>query len=383
MGANIWVYRHIGPNELGLFATSVIAIDLATVFANLGVNQFIIRFPNSHGVFGTVFRLVLGQAVAFTLLTAACLFYLAQSGNLESISPLVFVLVLASRILNLFSTLFFSPLEGELAYRPIVKSRLVARTISIVSIFVCLPFFKGSVVLGLREACYALFYCGFAFIYARDKINFEYSSLKLKAIFRFTAPLYVLNILERTNPRIDLFFVRSALGNEALGVYYGLRQIFEGFYGFIAGVVQTVLFSVYNNINIDRSFLHRTIASSIAIIGVSTAVWATSFLDGHGLTRLLLGEDYVAAGNIWLAFVAYFGILLVFENSKVVSMSLGQHNKLILPRLLQALTLILSFSIWQENMSMSVSASILFFSATFLSLISLTTLYHVRHSRNI
>ena len=64
-------------------------------------------------------------------------------------------------------------------------------------------------------------------------MSYEVSKIKAKSIIGFTVPLYSLNIFERVAPRIDLIGIRYILGNDVLGIYYGIRQIFEGFYGFI------------------------------------------------------------------------------------------------------------------------------------------------------
>ena len=380
--ANLYVYREIGPAQLGIFATSVVVIDIITVAANLGVNQYVIKFPNSFGVFGLIFKVVCFQAIAFVALSFTGYILFRSVGDVEESSIGVFSIVLASRVLNLFGTLYFSPLEGNLDYNPIVKSRLISRLLAVLSLFALLPFLSGSLVLGIREFIYSAVYLVAAYFYSKDLVSYEVSKIKAKSIIGFTLPLYSLNIFERVAPRIDLIGIRYFLGNDALGIYYGIRQIFEGFYGFIAGVIQTVVFSVYSNMKIAENTLKKIRNLSYWILILSIFIWGLSFFWGNKIPEFILGDEYGDAGTIWLIFIAYFGALVIFENSKVSHMSLNAHGKMIVPRFLQLALIVVSLIIVGGNLSLFWAATILYLATLVLSLISVNRLSYVWNSRS-
>ena len=54
-----------------------------------------------------------------------------------------------------------------------------------------------------------------------------------------------------------------------------------------------------------------------------------TFILGNKIPGFILGDSMSDAGTIWLIFIAYFGALVIFENSKVSLMSLNAHGKMI------------------------------------------------------
>ena len=359
----------------------MVVIDVVTVAANLGVNQFVIKFPNSFGVFGVVHRIVSLQAAAFIFLSFVGYVLFMSFGDQGESSLSVFILVLISRVLNLFGTLYFSPLEGNLDYNPIVKTRLASRTLAVIALFSLLPFLKGSIVLGVREFVYTSVYLISAYYYSKGVVSYEVSRMKIKAILGFTVPLYSLNIFEsRAQNRFDWHSTIS--WKRVSGIYYGIRQIFEGFYGFIAGVIQTVVFSVYSNVKLDESAHHKIIKFSSWMLVVTVFIWGLSFIWGDHIPRYILGVEYTSAGTIWLVFIAYFGALIVFENSKVSLMSMNAHGKMVLPRIIQFMVICTAFLVLRENVDLFWSATILYAATLFLSLISLKKLRYVWNSRS-
>ena len=335
--------RSLGANIMGAYAAIVVGLDLITAVFNFGFNQAAIKTRYDKEVYSAALVAVSVQSLLIlfvTMLTYAVFVYIGDS-NIESMF-IPGLLLLFSRVITNFSTLFYAKLEVDFEYNKIALIRLVSTVLGIAVGYFVLKYQGGIYTLVTRDFIIAALMFSMVVYIAKPSMKFRIKRSSWDDLWVFSSGVWYLNLLERFSLRIDYGIIGLMLGKESLGVYYTIRSIFEGLLGFILSPIQTVLFSFYCGADSKvKIFLKAFRLSMICVILLAIIGLAVSYYWGDFILNKVLGDEYSSGTDMLYGFILMMMSVIIYEHSKVFSMSIGKHLQFILSRLIQIIFLLL------------------------------------------
>lgn len=336
----IYFVRIIGTEEVGRYATMIVGIELSLSVTRFGFNQFIILHPKNQSLYNTTFLVITIQSIICFLITIGLLGTLSLMGyNIKNFILPGSLLVIV-HILGLYTTFFYARLEAKMEYKEIVRYRLISRSLGIGVAFLMLFWMNDLNVLVFRDFLTSFSFFIFILFLAKPIIQIEFSKNDFQNLLNFSYKVLGLNMLEKVALRVDYAIVRIMLGESSMGIYYAIRGLMEGIFGFVAFPIQTVIFTYYTKLTekikvFNQLYQYQWVLGVVLMVGILL----TQF-DLSPVINLVYGEEYGKGGYLVGGLFIYFFSMLWFENFKVFSVALEMHNSSILGRIMQIIILL-------------------------------------------
>jgi O-antigen/teichoic acid export membrane protein len=332
-----WFARVLGVSEMGAYAQLVIALELVAAILSFGFNQALIRIPNDPELRAAVMVATVLQAAAFILLAALTLFSVLHP-QWTNERPLLVVgsLLVFSRALGWFTFVLDAQLRAAFNYRAIALAQLAGAAFGIVIGVVMAHKGFGILALVIRDmSASILIFCIFAVRY-KEQWRFHAPKGALSRLWKYTAPLWSLNALERVALRLDYVVIGWSLGRDALGLYFAIRSMAEGILGFLISPIQTAVYTFYCRIPNPEAFLAKIVRlAPMAAIATTMAAALIYALDTEHLVHTILGPGFSPGYVLLPGMLVYVLCALWFENLKVLAMALSMHGRAVIGRLIQ------------------------------------------------
>ena len=332
--------RLLDITSIAQYGVIVVNIEMILLFLSFGFNQAAIKKSNDIQVFAAAYTLVFFQSII--ILFCYLIFCFFRSISIHD--PLFFygLVYVLSRIIGLHTTLAYAPLEGDLNYKYISIYRLLSVTIGI-SVSVSLALYHpGIYTLIIRDILIATIM--FFLIKNKCPLTFTFTSSipDLKFVWHFCRPIWALNLLERGALRGNYAITAMALGMNDFGIYFQVRNLFEGLLGFIIQPIQTVIYSFFCKENLSILNYRKIIIKTypvffIIMVLIAYATIATSF--GSVVVEFVLGDKWKTGGEMigWLSI--YILSIILFEFSKVFAIASDNRRPAIIGRITQIIFL--------------------------------------------
>lgn len=332
-----WFARLLGPATMGDYALIVTAVQLIAAFLSAGFDQALIREPGDRYLIAAASVATLGQSIL--LIVASSIVYLlyflrapVEAFQIQGPAGMV----LGALVLSLFGNLFASTIAAELNYRFLSMVRLASTLAGVGGGLLLAELDCDVYALAGRDMVAALVLL--LFVKARTTMSLQWrtSYFGFSRLLRFASGMWGLNFLERVALRLDYAVVGMLFGKEMLGMYFVIRSLVEGVLGFLIQPVQTVLYAHYcrqqDPLGVGVGPLSRL---GLAYWGVCVALSLMSWFAAPWGLNHLLGQEYSPAYPIMPGLVLYAGMVLWYENVKVLAMSRHLHHWMIFARLTQ------------------------------------------------
>ena len=336
--STIWFARVLGPAILGNYAVLLVSLHLVTAFLVPGFNQALIRAPGHNNLAAAAIFATYVQSLILLLAGGIFCVWSFWSATAVWHATVPAALLGLSLVLSFWSNLLASPLEAGMAYRALSRMRLIAVAVSIVVGLIGAAQGWGIYALVLRDLCAA----GVTLVLVR---NVSPLVLVLKGwkdgineLLRFSSGLWALNALEKLALRLDYALVGVIFNEEILGIYFAVRGLIEGALGFLVTPVQTVLYSFYCRVRVPAQVRSQLIQGALLVLAGMSVLQCLFFFEGPWLIESVFGSRYASGEVLLIGLVVYAGAILWFENLKVMAMSQNVHRLLVLPRIAQLLT---------------------------------------------
>jgi O-antigen/teichoic acid export membrane protein len=340
----IFFARILGVEIISEYAVVVVSLELILLFFSFGFNQAVIKYHHENNIFTAAYSLIFIQSLAIIITCGLLYILVIKFGGIASVALLLITGCLVSRLLGLFTTLAYAPLEGVLDYRPIAISRLFSVIFGISIGLIYLSTSKDVYSLVIRDFFTAILFFVLIKIKCPRKFNFNYSLPDLKSVWKFCRPIWGLNILERGALRGDYALVAIALSPNDFGVYYQIRTIFEGLLGFLVNPIQTVIYSFFCRQN-DRVILYQKVIKiiipiSLFIIFIIVAGNIFTSFSAYSINKIL-GAEWIA-GEVMIVWLSiYVFAIIIFEFTKVTAISNDKKISATIGRIVQIIILAL------------------------------------------
>ena len=352
--------RLLGVEVIGQYGVILVAIELLFLFLNFGFNQAAIKYGGDQAVFSASLTLIVIQSFIL-LIIASTVFVLVYFFKSESIYLVVpAVIILSAKILDLYVTLSYAPLESQMQYKIIALSRLTSIGLSVLFWILIAVFYSKSIyVLVLRDVTSAILMLYIIIPKCPLKFKLGTKKLDIRKVWKFSLPIWHLNMLERGALRGDYALAAIALGQSEFGIYFQVRALVEGAIGFVVSPIQTVIYSFYCRHNNKLQLFRKVINNvTLPLISVSLMFFLIFFFTetGQYIINLLLGSAWEAGGVLLAGFTLYACGVLLFEHSKVVGIATDKKLYSIIARLMQLIVIAIAVVPMIEKFGMAGAA---------------------------
>ena len=341
--STIYFSRLIGPSETGKYALITALVEFGTLFLNFGFNQYLIKKPADQKVTDAAFTLIGIQSIMIIVLTFIIFFCISQFSTKYKIIDITFLpslmaLVIA-RIAAFYTTFYYSYYEVKFNYHIINKFRNISVVTAILLSYLAgIYFIKNANLFIIRDFLMSTIFL--VFIFRNKQISGRWTLEKeyLREVFLFSKKNLFLIIQERIIQKGDQLIVGVFLGKEILGVYFVLKNLFDGFLNFLTAPIQTVMFSYFIHENIRFKMVTYIkkyfIPVTIGVLLIVGCVWKINFA---ALLSFIYGKGFKFSNTAILFFILYSYFILAFEVMKIYSVSMDRQIIPIRARLVQIL----------------------------------------------
>ena len=331
MLVNIWMARYLGPEQFGLFNYVVAFVALFAVFANLGLDSFvvrdIVRDPTSRDeTLGSAFFLKLAGSVA-AILIAVFAIMVVKRGT----SPVMWLVLITSAgtVFQAFDTI-------DLWFQSQVQSKftVIARFfpfIIIAAAKIGLILLEAPLIAFVWAGCAELALCGAGLLIAYRMQGFRFSSWKptafrAKSLMKDSWPLIFSSLVAMVYLRIDQVMLSQMVGDKELGIYSAAVKLAEA-WNFLPMVCTSVAPHIVEAKAVSEEMFYdrlQRLYNVMAFMGYALAI-PTTFLGGW-IIRVLYGEEYSAAGPMLVVLIwsVMFVLLGVARSLFLTTMNWGK-----------------------------------------------------------
>lgn len=331
----VWMARHLGPEQFGLFSFVGALIGLFGALAGMGMQGVVVRDivqtpERCEDTLGTAMAL---QFIAGTL-AYGCL--LAMVAKLRPNSHLTLAL---AAILG--STMLLRPSEVAAHW---FESQVQSKYPVLVQNFVFMLFACAKALL-IRNSAPTIAFAwvmfgeaatvAVALILALDHLGPRFRSLKITGarmldMLNASWPLMLSNIAVMVYMKIDQIMIAQMLGDEAAGIYSSAVKISELPYFIATAVAASVLPTILESKKCNPQRYQKTIQATFDLmVWLSIIVVLPLTLFSTSFVFIIFGSAYRAAGNIlavhvWATIFVFLGVAsgnwFLAENQQIKSL---------------------------------------------------------------
>lgn len=336
----IWVARHLGPEQFGLFSYVLAFTAIFGGIARLGLDGILVRelvnHPEKYDTYlGTAFWLkVLGAFIVIGLIAAVVPF----TSNDNTTNLFIFIIT-AGLIFQSFEVIEFY-FQSQVLAKIVSICKVVQLALSsIIKIYLVLTeaeLFWFVLVTAFDALSLAI---GYFVAYELRKNLAFYKRFDLsiaKQLLKDAWPLIFSAIVVMIYMRIDQIMIKEMLGAYEVGIYSAAVRLSEAFY-FIPMLITASLFpAILSAKNQSRELYKQRLQRLYTfMVWMAIAIALPMTFLSDWLILLLFGQDYQEAGqvlmiHIWASIFVFLGVAsgkwFIIENLQrftLINTSLG------------------------------------------------------------
>jgi|LSQX01.3.fsa_nt_gb O-antigen/teichoic acid export membrane protein len=339
MAVNIWAYRYLGPENVGIWNYAIAFVTIFTPIANMGIDGIVVRDivtnpKRKNELIGAAFMLKLFGGIALTFLTALAI-YIRRP---EDSQMLYYIIVISSAHIFLAFDAIDLYNQSQLKSKYTVLSKSIGYTIcsglKVYFILKGLPLEYFIWVQFIENAIGAVF---LIYWYQRqnNKINqWKFSLRTSLSLTKQSWPLILTTSLLFVQQYIDQVFIGDWIGEEELGQFSTAAKLIALF-GFIPMIIQSTVGPEIANAKkqSEELYLYKFKKLYQIMLLVSVFVIACCFIAGKFAVTLLYGKEYEQAGIL----MGLMSIRFLFINFSVIKTLYVTNNNIFVYYLLTSL----------------------------------------------
>jgi O-antigen/teichoic acid export membrane protein len=297
---SIFIARHLGPADFGLFNFAKSLAKFFTIFCALGLERIVIRNlvldqENHANILGTTLGLKIGMSVLSTFLFAIVGYFVLD----EAAYWLTFFLILVP-LFEAFAVIrfyFASRVEARFISRMVLVKIIISSAVKLLLVYFQMPVIYFAIEV-LVEAVLAML--GYLWVYKqRGKIKllqWKFKHAYGKKLLTDSWPLLVSSFVIYIYTETDIIILRYMLGNEAVG-HYSIAVRMTTIWYLVGTVICNSLFPAILNAKTNDEVVYKKrladLLRLLIIIAVSIALFIT--LSGKWIIALLFGQQFLPA----------------------------------------------------------------------------------------
>lgn len=298
----IWVARHLGPAQFGLFSYAVAFAALFSSIAKLGLDSImvrdLVREPAQRDIYmGTAFWLKLAGSLAMLGVIGIAL----QLTTSDSTTRLYIFIIASGAIFQPFEVVDFY-FQSKVLSKFVSICKLIQLTISsLIKIF--LIYIDSGlfwfVIVSLIDQITLAATLYLAYRYQKIGMYFKHFNRHVaKKLLIDSWPLVLSGLAVMIYMRTDQIMIKEMLGEKEVGLYSAATRISEIWY-FVPILITNSIFPAILNVKKDSPkylFRLRVLFSVLVWIGILVAAITAFIYDW--LIIFLYGQDYQQAGQV-------------------------------------------------------------------------------------
>lgn len=322
----IVVARLLVPDDIGLVAVAVIAMQLLQGLSDIGVSQTVVKFRDA------------GRDDLNTLFTLSLLRGLVVGGVLAAAAPGMAALYDDSRMTAVFLGVAVFPVvigminprfyefERDLKFSREFIATIMNKLAGVaVSITVAVLFRTyWAVILGMLAGGLVQLVLSYTLRPFAPRVSFK----SFRKLFGFSGWLAGVSFVAALNNKLDVPILARAVGTAGAGAYFMGFQLAELATGQIATPLARAIYPGLANMQDDPQRMRRAFLSGVEALGVLAmpAAFGFAFVAGD-LVDVMLGEKWRAAVPVIEIIAPVVGLQSLFFAAQAYAVALG------LPRL--------------------------------------------------
>jgi polysaccharide transporter, PST family len=316
----VWVARHLGVVQFGVFNYANAFVALFITVSNLGLPSLVVRTithepGNIPHILGTTFLLQLGGGIASFLLSTIAISILRHDDPLMISLVAIFA---SAGIFQAFDTIdlrFQAQVQSK--YTVIAKNIAfsVVAMLKIVLINLHAPLLAFAVAQLVEVAIGAV---GLIVIYKIQGYSlwvWRWSWTLAKTLLKESWSLILSGLAIIIYMKVDQIMLGEMVGNQAVGLYSSSARISEIWYFIPTAITSSLAPAIYSAKKEGNDFLYyRRIRQLLRLLSCISIVIAVPIsLLSETIVTLLFGNEYAGAApilsiHIWAALFAFSGV---------------------------------------------------------------------------
>lgn len=315
----VWVARHLGPEQFGLFNYATAIVALFTAVATLGLNNIVVRDlvknpENASTTMGTAFLLQLVGGVLAFILALIAVTVMRPDDTTARLMVTIFGFAMVFKATDVVRYWFESKVQSK--YTVLVENAafLVFAAIKVVLVLTAAPLIAFVWTVLVEAALVALLLLAVYMQQGHTLRSWRYQYIRAKSLLSDSWPLILSGLAAMIYMRIDQIMLGEIIDNEAVGIYSAAVRISEAWYFIpmaIAGSVFPALIEAQKkdqqlyHTQLEKLFNLMTIlALTVALPVTITSEWIINTLYGHHYSE----SATILIIHVWSGLFVFSGI---------------------------------------------------------------------------
>ena len=314
--------RVLAPEDFGLVAVALTAMQLLQGLSDIGVSQAVIRFRDAErGDLDTLFTLsaIRGAATAAILLAVAPLaadFYgdPRMAGVFAGIAAFPLIMGLCNPSFFEFERNF----DFSKEFVSIALTKLAGVVVSIAIAVIYQTYW--AIILGLLAGAVVQLALSYLMRPYLPRLTFR----SLRKVLNFSGWLAGVSFMAALNNKLDAFVLARAVGAHGTGNYYVGQQLAELPTVEIASPIARAIYPGLSALQADPARMRLAYLKGVEALGAVAVPAAIGFaFVARDLISLLLGDKWLAAAPVIEALTPVMGLQTLFVATQFYAMALG------------------------------------------------------------
>lgn len=280
--------RLIPPKDFGLLGMSIIFLQFANVFSNLGIGPAIIqrdKIYESHINVAMTISILIGFGVA--VIFWFCSYPISIFFNQPELLDIIKVLSI-----NFILNGFFTPPRSLLIRNMNFKSIFIVETTALAVGYVLVAIILAVYNFGVWSLVFArlaenIIKCVFFLFMVKPKFKFSLRKVESSHLLNFGGKMTINHLINYLSNNADYFIIGKFLSPTALGLYTRAFNLMTIPHSKISNSLSSVLFPAFSKVQKDLKKLENAYFKSLSIV---------SLIGFPILTFILLSSEYVIIG---------------------------------------------------------------------------------------
>jgi O-antigen/teichoic acid export membrane protein len=297
---NIWMARHLGPENFGTISYVFAFVGIFSFIANFGLSDILVRDLVQHPeqknkLLGTAFRLLtFGGILAFIITNISA--FVFEDKFLIQILIVAYSTIFLWSPVNVISTYFQATVQAKQnALAQIIGTALT----SILKIFL-LATNQGVIWLIIAFALdYVIGTILYIYNYTKSDLDFKQWTYDNTITKRFLSSSLLIMLSTATGYllfKVDQIMVKYYLGEAAVGLYAAAVKLSEIWY-FIPAIICSSLFPALINAKKSGEFVYKERLRKLFLFlgGMAAVIAIPISLLAFWIIKILYGIEYIAS----------------------------------------------------------------------------------------
>lgn len=293
--------RLLMPEDFGLIAIALMVIGLFDVMTNMGVNRYLLFTENpSDDTYHSAWTLnILFRSLA-ALLLLTCAPFIADFLQSPEVSTVIRILTVV-KVAEMFTNIGMVSYQKAVNFKIENQIKIGAKVVAFIATITSAYYFQNYYALAIGQAVQAISSTVLSYVVCpfRPKLRFHFES----EMFRFSAQIFLRNIVSFSRAQIDVLLVGKQYGDTATGQFKVARDFALMPQSELMGPALGPSVAGLVSLKSDRTHFMEKLYQLLFFS------WFVTFPCALGLMAVANDFTFIVLGEKWMGVAPFIGIL--------------------------------------------------------------------------